>query len=1026
MNSKVKKIWATLLFIGFSSLILADSNATFENLIKKIADFNSGLIVHLDCQDPALTELIKKAKTKSIIHALCLNKKDLEKVRQYLVSKNLYGAITADQMYFEKLPYETNLVNLIYVKNLKLTSAKSKILQEINRVLTPEGILVIGPDIKNISQAEKNLKEAGFIKVEIVQGKWIKAVKARPSEMDDWSHYNYDASGNKVSHDKLVGPPTSVRWLAGQQITDHGAGNLVTGFVSAQGRNFYLVNEVPLQSIAKPQLALLARDAFNGLLLWKKPLPDNTSRSPLTLIASEDKVYAVLEMKGSLVQLDARTGEILQCYKESQGLSGVKYHEGKLIITGGSNGPISCLDAKTGNLLWKAKFKTKKKKHPGKYRIGMKSTDGQIFTNCVVYEDRLLILDSYGSPGYLSALDLKTGNEIFSEEITFTKHNSSGLALVSVQKGVLIVGEAYHGKAIHAVSTKTGKLLWSKGYSPLGHGGRHTEGFFVQGLYWTHIRENNVKVGNKRRQAHFWKGLDPKTGVVKRTLKYPKEAQVTHRCHMDKATDNFFIAGSMDLFGLKEEKHFPVRYTRGSCEVGSVPAQGLLFTVPNGCACQVFLRGFQGLFSEDVEPYFKEESNDVSFEKGPAFSSPLSANEKWEWFSFRGNLIRESAVSSMAPESPKIIWKIKTGEELLSPIMGKDHCLIASKTGKLGLYEMKTGKKIWEFIAGGAFDSPPTIYKGRVFSGCLDGWVYSLSLKTGELVWRFRASPKDRRTLIFGNLESRWPVSGSVAVKNDIVTVVAGKHSAVNGGLLIYGLKADSGKVLWKNRVYHPGQSGILGGVLISNGKDIVLKKYRINQKDGSIQGIGSKFPLLVVGNRGSSILHMDWWARETWKNGKVSGQQLAYDETRTIALSVFTRDGKPNGRGQTRPGFKDYWLTSYKDREKLWSKNYGIRARSLVLTSNQIIIGGNPDPVLKELEGKVKINRNILKKLYQRIPKDKLYPKTGKVAGLDVADGKVLWEIEIDSRPIDHGIAVSNGKLIVITKAGNIIALGK
>ena len=30
--------------------------------------------------------------------------------------------------------------------------------------------------------------------------------KPRPEEMDEWTHFNYDAGGNAVSHDRLVGP----------------------------------------------------------------------------------------------------------------------------------------------------------------------------------------------------------------------------------------------------------------------------------------------------------------------------------------------------------------------------------------------------------------------------------------------------------------------------------------------------------------------------------------------------------------------------------------------------------------------------------------------------------------------------------------------------------------------------------------------------------------------------------------------------------------------------------------------------
>ena len=43
--------------------------------------------------------------------------------------------------------------------------------------------------------------------------------------------------------------------------------------VSANGRNFYIFEEAPRASILiPPQWYLYARDAFNGTLLWKRPI----------------------------------------------------------------------------------------------------------------------------------------------------------------------------------------------------------------------------------------------------------------------------------------------------------------------------------------------------------------------------------------------------------------------------------------------------------------------------------------------------------------------------------------------------------------------------------------------------------------------------------------------------------------------------------------------------------------------------------------------------------------------------------
>jgi hypothetical protein len=63
-------------------------------------------------------------------------------------------------------------------------------------------------------------------------------------QLDEWSHYFCDASGNAVSKDVVVGPPKALQWFAGP--TSERSHNWTTstdGFVTAGGRVFYLAEE---------------------------------------------------------------------------------------------------------------------------------------------------------------------------------------------------------------------------------------------------------------------------------------------------------------------------------------------------------------------------------------------------------------------------------------------------------------------------------------------------------------------------------------------------------------------------------------------------------------------------------------------------------------------------------------------------------------------------------------------------------------------------------------------------------------
>lgn len=57
--------------------------------------------------------------------------------------------------------------------------------------------------------------------------------------------------------------------------------------------------------------------------------------------------------------------------------------------------------------------------------------------------------------------------------------------------------------------------------------------------------------------------------------------------------------------------------------------------------------------------------------------------------------------------------------------------------------DVKTGKEIWKFKAGGcAGNYPPVVVGDFVFFGSYDGYLYALEKKTGELKWKFKTGGK--------------------------------------------------------------------------------------------------------------------------------------------------------------------------------------------------------------------------------------------------------------------------------------------
>jgi outer membrane protein assembly factor BamB len=83
-----------------------------------------------------------------------------------------------------------------------------------------------------------------------------------------------------------------------------------------------------------------------------------------------------------------------------------------------------------------------------------------------------------------------------------------------------------------------------------------------------------------------------------------------------------------------------------------------------------------------------------------------------------------------------------------------------------------------------------------VVFGATDGWIYCLRATDGELVWRYRAAPVDRRAMAYEQQESLWPVHGSVLIHEGQVYGVAGRSNFLDGGLRLVRLDLASGRKL--------------------------------------------------------------------------------------------------------------------------------------------------------------------------------------------------------------------------------------
>lgn len=108
-----------------------------------------------------------------------------------------------------------------------------------------------------------------------------------------------------------------------------------------------------------------------------------------------------------------------------------------------------------------------------------------------------------------------------------------------------------------------------------------------------------------------------------------------------------------------------------------------------------------------------------------------------------------------------------------------------------------TGKVRWAFFTGGPVRLAPTVYKGRVYVGSDDGYVYCLRASDGRLIWKFHGAPNERRILGSDKMISLWPIRTSVVVDDDTAYFGAGVFPAER--VYMYAVRAADGELIWKN-----------------------------------------------------------------------------------------------------------------------------------------------------------------------------------------------------------------------------------
>ena len=1050
----MNRMWMAVCIIAIFAVGNARGGDASAEEILKATGVTGGLVVHIHCGDGKLTAALRAGESY-VVHGLTTDLTKVAGIRESIRKAGLNGPVAVDAFDGKHLPYAENLVNLLVSENLSNVS-----MDEIMRTLAPRGV--------------------AYVKT---GGAWKKTVKPVPDNIDDWPHYLHGADNNAVAQDTVAGPAYRTQWVGGPSFArSHEITSSMAAMVSATGRIFYIWDENPTGMTDKRFPAnwkVIARDAFNGIVLWKRTLPkwgwrewhaasrwkDPRERAkmlrltPVTatrrLVASGDRVFVTLGYRAPVSILNAATGDIVQEIEGTALTDEILHADGRLILRvrtpesppekdvwnslpDKTMARVMVVDAKSGKKQWESKPEAIPP-------MTLAVRDGRVF---------------YCDYERIVCLNLDDGKEIWRSQPVAGNTGNRGTigTLVAHDKVVLLKPYNTKGKKdsgrLVALSAESGKLLWT-GPKYVGPGiANPPDLFVVSGLVWiceTKMPVTHTQVELKRQ------GFDPLTGKVVREVVVPKLISWGHhyRCYRSKATERFLMLPKrgIEFVDLKGKDHMRHDWLRPPCIFGAMPANGLVYVPPHQCVCYqgVLLSNFNAL-----APKGKEDSAPLApttrLHKGPAWGEVEADTQtpKEEWPTYRRDAKRCGTVATQVPGMAEK-WQAKLTGPLTPPVVAGGRVMVAEReTHTLHALNANTGQPVWHFTAGGRVDSPPTVYKGMVLFGSADGRVYCLRLQDGQEVWRFMAAPRDLRVTSYGQLESAWPVHGNVLVQKDVAYVTAGRSSFLDGGVYLYGLDPKTGKVVHQNRLDGPrkdpfkvqGGAGYMDGaksdILVSDGSDIYLFQERF---DAKLKRHPSPM-LKPEKERGGFRVYPP-------------AQSRGSSAKRLITTHGFLVDVDNEGK---------YW--TYGDRWPGWSRKMGGMVYGQLLVFDQKTLygvhvftenvrvrrgrdlgGKGPRIFARDHDAKkdnwsvnipVRVRAMVLagKKLYLAGPPD-IVPTEDPLAAIEgrrgarllaisAADGKKLSEVKLDAPPVFDGLIAANECLYVNTEDGTVRCLGK
>jgi outer membrane protein assembly factor BamB len=887
-----------------------------------------------------------------------------------------------------------------------------------------DGVLVA--DGSKISEAEflrvLRPRAAAFIGNQTI-------VKPVPEGFDDWSHPFHRADNNPQSKDQFVRGRFRTQFIATPKFSPMPEQTVIAG-----GRMYKAMGHISHKENQNMNLnTLLCINAYNGTILWKRPLPEGFMIHRNTMIATDDALY--LGDHESCKVIDGKTGAV-----RHEITIPAKLTDGPAWKWMGIRDGI--LYALVGNSEVKVETQKSNRRGMGHWPWGM--WKGHEYGDPET---------SFGYGRTLVAIDLKTNEMLwhFRQEEFF----DARAVVMNSDKILFYVPE----KFLAALNPKTGKLLWKNSSAdllaaigPNGRAQHYITGYattsymkctddyvFFAGpqrkmmvvalakngdLAWTHPVGNLQLV--LRDDAVYAAGQQGTRGVKLAYETGSVLAEFPARRACTRATgsiDSIFYRANGGTVRVMTETNTALHIApmRPPCQDGVLISNGHLYWGPWMCGCQLSLYGNIGLAPQasGTEPsvtpapekFYKEAL--VKFGEDIETVKSLGADPK-DWTRYRGDDARSDTTAVKLPGAVNTAWKsrITSGNLPTAPVTAGGMVFVADRAGVVHALNAASGKPVWKSYTAGPVYYPPAISHDRLFVGSADGKVYAFEAKTGRLLWTFRVGPRDQLIPVFGKLVSSWPVAGGIAIKGDTVfaaagithydgtyvvalDVVSGKLKAHNTTSGVLAKEVDDGISLQGNLKIVGNELQFLGGGVYERARYNLETLACLNTAKNQVtsQFRTAFYPYYPEYNKYVSLEH-------TLDDGRVLSHDANYEGLYFMNLAL-RKPAAPGAKKIFKDAAGEFIRRENRKRgvgskaRDIWEDKANRRFNSFIVSGKGLIATGHPDQK----------------------------PGESFLASINIEDGSDRWLKKLPAPAVKGGSAIdAAGRILVVLENGEMI----